>query len=982
MGAADDAGSRAVSVHARTGSETWARYASGTLSPADPALVPAPSDTAWPPPAAAPVDVSAHYERLADLGYVYGPVFQGLRAAWRHGTDVYAEIALPADTESATYSLHPALLDAALHAIGLSREPRGELPFAWTGISLYAPGAAALRVRLTATGDDTFALALTDDTGAPVATVESVTLRGAEVRPDDGLYQVGWTPVALEVSAARPAGGVTLGDADLDLENHADLAALQDAVTAGRAVPTLVCVAVRDRGETVAAVHAATHRMLAVAQGWLADDRFAASRLTVITRGATTTAPDPAGAAVWGMIRSAQAEHPGRFALLDLDGPQPTSEAVDSALTTDAAQLTLRNGVGYVPRLVPVSTRSGDALVLDPDGTVLITGATGTLGSLMARHLVSQYGARHLLLVSRRGMEAPGAAALADELAVRGARATFAACDVADRDGLEELLAGIPDNHPLTAVVHAAGTLDDGVITGLTPERVDAVLRPKADAAWNLHELTREIPLTAFVLFSSLAGTLGNPGQASYCAANAYLDALAGLRRAEGLPATALVWGPWDQADGMMSELNAADQARMARTGVLPMTAEEGLTLFDAALCLDHPALVAARFDRMTLRARDGAIPDLLSDLVTAPARRTDRQYSLAARLTQAPEAGREALVLDVVRDAVATILGHAVPAEVGAQQTFRALGFDSLMGVELRNGLNAVTGLRLPATLVFDYPTSAALARQLTAELAAATERVPAAARSTVSTSSTVSASAADPIVIVGMACRYPGEVVSPDDLWQLVTQGTDAISLFPTNRGWDLEELYDADPDQPGKTYTRHGGFLHDAADFDNGFFGISPREALAIDPQQRILLEVTWETIERAGIDPSSLHGSRTGVFAGVMYSDYAGRLLDRRPDDLDGYVGIGSAGSVASGRLAYTLGLEGPAITVDTACSSSLVAIHLAAQALRNGECTLALAGGVTVMATPNTYVEFSRQHGLRTGRAMQGVLGRRGWDCLE
>ncbi|HEX2315620.1 MAG TPA: SDR family NAD(P)-dependent oxidoreductase, partial [Thermomonospora sp.] len=575
----------------------------------------------------------------------------------------------------------------------------------------------------------------------------------------------------------------------------------------------------------------------------------------------------------------------------------------------------------------------------------------GALGSLIARHLVAEHGVKHLLLTSRRGEAAEGATELKADLTALGADVRIAACDVADRAALAELLTSI--ERPLTAVVHAAGVLDDGVLTSLTPERLDTVLRPKIDAAWNLHELTHD--LDAFVLFSSLAGTLGNPGQANYAAANTFLDTLAHHRHTHGLPATSIAWGPWSDGDGMAASLDATGQARIGRAGVVPIGGEEGVALFDTAVRSGRPLVVAARFDRAALRALDGDVPEVLRGLVRTGGRRA-ATGSLARRLTGVPEAEREGVVLELVRASVAEVLGHGTPDGVNTGQAFKDLGFDSLMAVELRNRLNTATGLRLPATLVFDHPTSEVLARHLTEELTGTAGEAAPAARTAVATED-------DPIAIVAMACRYPGGVRSPQDLWRLVTEGVDAITEFPADRGWDVDALYDPDPGRAGKTYTRHGGFLHDAAGFDPGFFGISPREALAIDPQQRILLEVAWEAVERAGIDPTGLRGSRTGVFAGVMYDDYAGRLLDRRPDELDGYVGTGSAGSIASGRIAYTLGLEGPAVTIDTACSSSLVALHLAAQALRNGECDLALAGGVTVMATPSTFVEFSRQRGL-------------------
>ncbi|MEU4213589.1 SDR family NAD(P)-dependent oxidoreductase, partial [Streptomyces sp. NPDC026206] len=591
------------------------------------------------------------------------------------------------------------------------------------------------------------------------------------------------------------------------------------------------------------------------------------------------------------------------------------------------------------------------------------TGGTGGLGAELARHLVAERGVRHLLLVSRRGPQAPGALELQAELIALGAEVAVAACDVAEAGAVAELLAGVCVEHPLTAVVHTAGVLDDGVVTSLTCERLSAVLRPKVDAAWNLHRATLGLDLAAFVTYSSISGVMGSAGQGNYAAGNVFLDGLARYRAACGLPGQSLAWGAWTQSSGMTGTLSEAEMQRIAASGVPPLTVEQGLALFDAATDSDEPYLVligpapAAGATRM-----QGHVPPLLRGLVKTTRRTAataaggaGTAAALTRQLLALGEDERARFAVELVRTEAAAVLGHASAKAIEATQDFHNLGFDSLTAVELRNRLTTATGLRLPATLVFDYPTPTALAHHIVRELL--DEHGDADAPVALS-----SAVADDPVVIVGMACRLPGGVRSPEDLWQLVLDGREGISDFPTDRGWDLETLRTGGPDGRGRSASLEGGFLHDVAGFDAGFFGISPREALAMDPQQRLLLETSWEAFERAGIDPEGLHGSQTGVFVGTSGLDY-GALVMNSKEDVGGHAGTGLAASVVSGRVSYTFGLEGPAVTVDTACSSSLVALHWAAQALRTGECSLALAGGVTTMTTPANF----------TGFTVQGVL---------
>ncbi|MEO5875358.1 MAG: SDR family NAD(P)-dependent oxidoreductase [Streptosporangiaceae bacterium] len=961
---ADD-GRREVRVYSRPDLDDlpWTCHAEGVLGvgPQEPGLG---LDGAWPPAGAQPVDVSEFYARAAADGYGYGPAFRGLAAAWRHGADILAEVVLPeAAGTPAGFGVHPALLDAALHPALLMAEDGGmRLPFAWSGVSLRAADATRLRVRLTP-HDQGVRVVAADAAGAPVLSADAVAMRPVDLGGlpvSDGLYLLDWTPLPGERTEGGDDWAVLGSGLDaVGLTRHRDLDAIETA-------PPVVLSAVLSAGDALGTVKEA----LALVQGWLAEPRLADSRLALVTtRAVAVDDPDPAGAGVWGLVRSAQAEHPDRFVLVDLEaGSDDPLEAVRKAIENDEPQVAVRSEQVLVPRLIR-ATADSEPVALDPDGAVLITGGTGLLGGLVAEHLVRSWDVRNLVLVSRRGPDAPGADELLTRLRELGADVHVVAADVSDATAVADLVAA----HRLTGVIHAAGILDDAVVTALSPEQLEKVWAAKATAAAHLHAATAELPLAMFLTFTSAAGVVGNPGQAGYAAASAVVDALTATRRAAGLAGASLAWGLWAEASEMTGHLDHTDVARLRAGGMRPLSAERGLALLDTARRLNGPLLVAA--DLEVSRLPETGLPSVLRALAGRVRRRTAdggaQGTALITRLAGLDATGRSDAVLEVVSACVAGVLGHRSAAEVRARATFKDLGFDSLTAVELRNRLAARSGLRLPATLVFDHPTPQALADYLLGRLTGGTT----APRQVVAT-----ADSAEPIAIVAMACRYPGEVESAEGLWELVADGRDAVGGLPADRGWDLAGLFHPDPDHAGTSYAREGGFVHDADRFDAGFFGISPREALVMDPQQRLLLEVSWELLEVAGIDPLLLRGSRTGVYAGVMYHDYAvGAVVgDAR---LEAYGLLAGSGSVVSGRVAYSLGLEGPAVTVDTACSSSLVALHLAGQALRAGECDLALAGGVTVMATPDVFRGFSRNRGLAVDgrcKAFAGAADGTGW----
>ncbi|WP_141704222.1 type I polyketide synthase [Planobispora rosea] len=716
VGAADGGGSREIGIYSRPddGDGPWLRHASGAL--AETAQAESFTLTAWPPAGAEPVSLEGLYPALAEAGLSYGSAFQGLRAAWKAQDGVYAEVALPPSQSSRAreYLLHPAALDASLHALAFAGDDdTASVPFAWKDVSLRATGAATLRVRLAPGSSGGFRLQVADATGAQVASVDRLSLLPLSAvsttasREGDNLFEVSWSPLP-----AAPAPELTVGDFE------------QVVADPALAVPDLLTLHVAGRPEEAPEV---LERVLAALRIFADDPRLARAKLAVLTRGAVSVAgedvADLAGAAVWGLVRSAQSEGEERVLLVDLDVDSGANLDVDPgvnlgagavnaevmsavALAGDEPQVAVRGGVAHRARLVRARTTQRGR-TSEIGGTFLVTGGTGTLGALVARHLVTRYGVRDLVLTSRRGPDAPGAAELIAELAAHGAQARVVACDVADRDSAADLLAGIPD---LSGVVHAAGVLADATISTLTADKLRTVLRPKAEAAWNLHELTRERELAAFVLFSSAAGVLGGPGQGNYAAANSFLDALAQHRRTRRLPGQSLAWGLWAGEEGMGA----------GARGALPaLTAEEGLAAFDAALAAEQPVLVPMKLDRQA----SGPVPPMLRGLVSTGRRSAAGLVDPKVLRSQlASLADQEALTVlrELVRSHAATVLGHAGPEDVDPGQDFLEAGFDSLSAVELRNSLNAATGLRLDTTVVFDCGSPEALAAQVLQELRA----------------------------------------------------------------------------------------------------------------------------------------------------------------------------------------------------------------------------------------------------------------------
>ncbi|PXX54880.1 acyl transferase domain-containing protein [Nocardia tenerifensis] len=753
VGAPDSSGKRALAIHSAesdaASGPNWQRHATGTIAETEDPLEANPGfAAAWPPAQATPIDLGPMYGELAREGLGYGPVFQNVRKAWSARGDIgellFAEVELPGELRGSSYAAaHPALLDSAFHVAlehgAVDRNPEEVwIPFSWRNIRALRPSEArsSLRAGICRTGDRQVSLTATDQNGVPVLSVGEVALRpipttmlsAAVAAPAEPFHSLRWIPVTrpIEPSAARrwavldPTGAFDC--AGIDLDRWDGIGSLIEAMDHGAPAPHLVLVRLEGTPERSAdAVEAGLRDGLRLVQRWLADDRLSDARLVLLTTGATGSSERVSltAAALWGLVGSAQSEHPGRFTLVDLDNPAST-HLLPAIVELPEPRIRVRGGSVEVARLFAEPRRSTESFQPDAETTILITGGTSGIGAAIARHLVDR-GARHLVLVSRRGERAAGAETLAAELRSGGAVVTMAACDVADKNAMSAIIDAIPAAHPLAGLIHSAGVLDDGLIATLTEKQLARVLRPKIAGTLILHELTEHLDLRFFVLMSSLAGVIGAAGQANYAAANSFLDAMARLRRSQGLAATSIAWGLWADASAMTEHLAGGGVARLAGRGLVPMRTPEALGMFDAAVGQPDASIIAASIDTRALladRASGGSAPMFDTLLPDLGEERSDRVADPLENLADQPDSDWEAALTRFVRAEIAAVLRFGDGPSLPVDRSFQELGLDSLGALQLRNRINASVGLSMPVSVVFDHPTVTRLAQHVTAQL------------------------------------------------------------------------------------------------------------------------------------------------------------------------------------------------------------------------------------------------------------------------
>ncbi|MEX2578009.1 MAG: SDR family NAD(P)-dependent oxidoreductase [Verrucomicrobiales bacterium] len=1004
-----DEGNRSVEIHSSAGSGfPWTRNVSASISSEEHDVPRTVSMETFEESCPEEADIGAFYEMFAALGIQYGPEFQTIRSL-RHGeTDVLARLEPSGDHRG--YILPPMLLDGALQslAVGLLRDPDSSL-FLPVGIGRFhrlAPVTGDLwsygRWHETEGDVRTADLTLFDDRGTVVAYLEKLKVRAVSrtaLRRMVGstserlLYHVVWRQTSLPGINDRPGRWLVVGEDAAWNENVA--AALSDRgqtcfqVTLNRDEkspdepildegPISIAGGNPDHWEAVfARLDDEPARLNGIVWSTVPppetspdDDSETYTKLhctgilellrtfraykiesldrglQIVTRNAVSVGEGesvfPDSTQFWGLGRVIGSEYPVlRSRIVDLHDPADSVEALTGVLLSEVreSQIALRSGQTHVPRLVPARAPGGaEGLPVKGGATYLITGGLGMLGRRAAEWLASR-GAEHVVLTSRRE-PTDSTLELIRGIEESGCQVHVMRGDIGDRTSLEDLLGRMArELPPLKGVIHAAGLLEDGLLIEQSWESFQRVLAPKKKGAWLLHQLTAELPLEFFVLYSSAASVMGTPGQANYAMGNAFLDGLAHSRAASGLPALSVNFGPWNEGMAATETVTKA----VALQGMTPLTAEEAHEALDRLV--DSGTVQATMLDvdwaRMRLRYPVEA-PSLLDELWPGRPESGPGDAILLEKLREAEETdeSRAAIIAAHVQGELQQVLSLSHPPEPDAP--LAELGLDSLMAVEFATRLQQQVGREhaIPPTLAFDHPSVS----QITQHLLNLIEATPVAAE-TVQVRTT---SDEEVVAVVGLGCRFPG-ADGPEAYWDLLRQGIDATCELPPDR-WDLGRYYSPEP-APGKMYTKRGGFLPDIGEFDADFFGLSEQDASWMDPQHRLLLEVSWQALEDAGIVPEKMQDTQVGVFMGIMSTDYAQLREHLDPAVIDGSQGAGLSHSAGVGRISYLFGFEGPAIAVDTASSSSLVALCQAARSLLNGDCNLALAGGVNAILSP-------------------------------
>ena len=664
-------------------------------------------------------------------------------------------------------------------------------------------------------------------------------------------------------------------------------------------------------------------------------------------------------AGIWALLKSFILEHDEYNTVLIDNGNESQNSDIDqicSELHADQPEnlLSFYKGRRYVARLKALPLiKETHKIRFDEKASYLITGGYGALGKQITRWLLKN-GGKHIFWIGTRGDSSTMAKDI-QALEEEGAVIKVLKADITDFKTIKEHFEVIQQsNFPLKGVFHIAGRLDDSILLKQDKVKFEKAMKPKIAGVWNLHLLTEQVALDYFVSFSSVASMIGSPAQANYAAANAFLDAMSHYRQGLGLPSQSISWGPWEGA-GMASSI----KHQINKSGLMKIKPEEAFAVLEYLLPTGKAHIGYIPMDKkaIPLALKNWRFLSHLTDgLMESTLEEEDTSSVLLNSIYSAKKGEQLAIVEEYITSIIAKVLGFTDTVDLDRKKGFAEMGIDSMMVIELKNNIQKDLSYAIPTSALFNYANVKELSEYVLTQLIKETN-----AKEEISEKKK-DITYTGPIAIVGVGCRFPGGVKDIDSYWEMLSQGKDSLREVPDQR-WNLNYYYDSTPGKAGKMYARQGGFLSQIDRFDADFFGISPREALSLDPQQRLLLEVSWEALENAALPLKTIHEETTGIFIGIGQNEYAQSLAQQGAENIDAYSGTGNGTCFSAGRISHILGTEGPSIAIDTACSSSLVSVHLASQSLRQGECDIALAGGVQLIISPNTHIFLSQAKAL-------------------